>query len=177
VEAGLLEATYRRTSGRTGAGAGRPAKLYRRSNAEHAVSVPPRHYDLAAELLAEAVEEAGNQPARRSLTHVARRFGRKLAEEARGDLGPRAGRERRLSALMKALDRYGYQPRRQGRSVSLGNCPFHALSEGHRELVCGMNLSLLEAAAEAMGGDLEACPDPRPGECCVTLAARTRTAR
>ena len=177
VEAGLLEATYRRTSGRTGPGAGRPAKLYRRSTTEHAVSVPPRHYDLAAELLAEAVEEAGDRSARRSLTKVARRFGRKLAGEARDGLGPRAGRERRLSALTQALDRYGYQPRRQGRSVRLGNCPFHALSESHRELVCGMNLSLLEEAADAMGGDFEARPDPTPGECCVTLAAKTRTER
>src|ERR687886_812552 len=53
--AGLLEVTYRRLTGRTGPGAGRPAKLYTRASAEYAVSLPPRQYDLAAELLAEAV--------------------------------------------------------------------------------------------------------------------------
>ncbi len=175
VEAGLLEASFRRLSGRSGPGAGRPAKLYRRSSAEHAVIFPPRHYDLAAELLAEAVEDAGERPARASLTKVARRFGKQLGEAARRGLGARASRERRLAALSQSLDRYGYQPRREGRAVHLSNCPFHALSDRHRELVCGMNLSLLQAAVEAMGGeDLQASPDPRPGECCVTLAARAK---
>ena len=173
VEAGLLEVSYRRLSGRSGPGAGRPAKLYRRSSAEHVVSFPPRNYDLAAELLAEAVEEADERPVRASLTKVARRFGQQLGEAARGGLGPRASRERRLAALADAVDRYGYQPRRKGRAVRLSNCPFHALSERHRDLVCGMNLSLLEAAVNAVGGgDLEARADPTPGECCVTLAAR-----
>ncbi|MDQ4069440.1 MAG: helix-turn-helix domain-containing protein, partial [Actinomycetota bacterium] len=64
VEAGLLEATFRRLTGRTGPGAGRPAKLYRRSPSDHAVTLPPRQYELAAELLAEAVEEAGDGPVR-----------------------------------------------------------------------------------------------------------------
>src|ERR1043166_1900526 len=39
VEAGLLDASFRRLSGRTGPGAGRPAKLYRRSGAP--LDVPP----------------------------------------------------------------------------------------------------------------------------------------
>ncbi len=175
VEAGLLEVTYRRLTGRTGPGAGRPAKLYRRSSVEHSVSLPPRQYDLAAELLAEAVEEAGDRPVRESLVDVARRFGRRLGQELRGTLNPRAGRERRLIALTQALERYGYEPRREGRAVRLGNCPFHALSERHRDLVCGMNLSLLEGVVDGMeGADLEARRDPRPGECCVTVAPKGR---
>jgi predicted ArsR family transcriptional regulator len=170
VEAGLLVTSYRRLSGRTGPGAGRPAKLYRRSAAEHTVSLPPRKYDLAAELLADAVEEAGDRSARLALTDVARRFGRRLGEEIRGRLGPRASRERRLAALAESLDGYGYEPRREGRSVRLANCPFHTLAEGHRELVCGMNLTLVEGVVEGMqAADLRPCLDPRPGECCVTV--------
>src|SRR4029079_17932770 len=46
VEAGLLAVEYRRLSGRTGPGAGRPAKLYRRAPGEISVSVPDRHYEL-----------------------------------------------------------------------------------------------------------------------------------
>ena len=59
VDAGLLEVSYARRTGRTGPGAGRPAKLYRASATEHAVSVPPRDYRTAAELLAESVERSG----------------------------------------------------------------------------------------------------------------------
>ncbi|HEX2046173.1 MAG TPA: helix-turn-helix domain-containing protein [Acidimicrobiales bacterium] len=176
VEAGLLEVTFRRLSGRTGPGAGRPAKLYRRSSSEHAVSVPPRQYDLAAELLAEAVEEAGDAPARETLAAVARRRGRSIGEELRAAAGARAGRERRLTALAEALAGQGYEPRREGSVLRLANCPFHALAESHRSLVCSMNLSLLEGVVDGMGGDdLAARPDPpEAGECCVSVSLSTR---
>src|SRR4051794_24514471 len=61
AEAGLLTVEFRRLTGRTGPGAGRPAKLYRRMDDEVAVSVPERHYDLAGELLAGAVEDSANR--------------------------------------------------------------------------------------------------------------------
>src|SRR5688572_1811574 len=54
--AGLLEAEYRRLGGRTGPGAGRPAKLYRRSSREIAISLPARRYDAAASVMADALE-------------------------------------------------------------------------------------------------------------------------
>ena len=56
VESGLLTASYQRPPGRSGPGAGRPAKLYARSGREFAVTVPPREYELAARLLVQAVE-------------------------------------------------------------------------------------------------------------------------
>jgi predicted ArsR family transcriptional regulator len=179
VEAGLLQATFRRLTGRTGPGAGRPAKLYRRSSSEHSVSVPPRQYDLAAHLLAEAVEEAGDAPPRESVAQVARRFGQRIGEELRGTLGARAGRERRLTALTETLRQYGYEPRLEGRTVRLSNCPFHSLSERHRGLVCGMNQSLLQGVVEGMESpDLDAHPDaPRPGDCCVAVAVTTARRR
>jgi predicted ArsR family transcriptional regulator len=175
VEAGLLEVAYRRLTGRTGPGAGRPAKLYRRSSAEHAVSVPPRHYDLAAELLAEAVEGAGRGTAREALDDVARSFGRGLGDAVRARTTARASRARRIAALAEELERYGYEPRREGAGVHLANCPFHALSDRHRQLVCGMNLSLMEGVVEGIGAsDLAARQDPRPGECCITVAPKER---
>lgn len=171
VEVGLLETSYARRTGRTGPGAGRPAKLYRRAPAEYAVSLPPRRYDLAAELLAGAVDEAGDGPARAALAEVALRFGRRLGQELRSHLGGRASRERRLAALADSLGTYGYEPRREDDgSLRLGNCPFHSLAESHQDLVCGMNLSLLRGVVDGMGAnDLEPCPDQRPGECCVTV--------
>ncbi len=176
VEAGLLEVTFRRLTGRTGPGAGRPAKLYRRSSSEHAVTVPPRTYDLAARLLAEAVEEAGDAPARDTVVAVAHRHGRKIGEELRAATGARAGRERRLNTLAETLAGHGYEPRREGPALRLANCPFHALAESHRGLVCSMNLSLLQGVVEGMGGDgITARPDPPgPGECCVSVSLSTR---
>ena len=56
VDEGLLDMEFKRIGGRTGPGAGRPAKHYRRSEREFAISLPPRRYDLVGDILATAVE-------------------------------------------------------------------------------------------------------------------------
>src|ERR671927_468689 len=58
VDEGLLDVVYERRTGRTGPGAGRPSKLYRRAECDVTVSLPERRYDLAGGLLAAAMEEA-----------------------------------------------------------------------------------------------------------------------
>ena len=73
VEAGLPTASYQRPPGRNGPGAGRPAKLYTRSDREFAVTVPPREYELAARLLVQAVESDPSGNCRAALLEAARR--------------------------------------------------------------------------------------------------------
>ncbi|WP_208630362.1 helix-turn-helix domain-containing protein, partial [Amycolatopsis kentuckyensis] len=70
----LLAVGHERRTGRSGPGAGRPAKLYRRSDRQVSVSLPERQYELAGRLLAAAVEQAdetGGSP-REILTRCAR---------------------------------------------------------------------------------------------------------
>src|SRR5436190_4029225 len=55
VEAGLLAAEYRRLTGRVGPGAGRPAKLYRRTHLQLDVTLPERREDVLAGLFATAL--------------------------------------------------------------------------------------------------------------------------
>ena len=175
VEEGFLETSFRRLSGRSGPGAGRPSKLYRPSSRQLHLSLPPRAYQLAADLLAQAMEEAPNLRARSALGQVARRFGEGFGAEIRSELGGRSSRERKLAALAEALTRHGYQPYRQGAELRLGNCPFLALSEAHRELVCGMNLFLIAGALEGMKAtSLQARQDLAPGRCCVAIGPRPR---
>ncbi len=90
ADEGLLDVTYERLSGRTGPGAGRPAKLYQRSGAEHDVTLPPRRYLLAARILLEAVAgEGGDDEELDRLAGAARRTGEGLAT-AGLDVGARA---------------------------------------------------------------------------------------
>ena len=131
VAAGLLEASYARRTGRTGPGAGRPAKLYRRAESERAVSVPPRRYLSAAELLAEAVERAGADEA---LYLVANERGR--AEAVPG------------ADPVEALADRGYEPTTDAATIRLRNCPFHVLADDFPPLVCGMNLALITGLVE-----------------------------
>ncbi len=164
VDAGVLEVTYRRTSGRTGPGAGRPAKHYRPSRAEVAASVPERHYDLAGALLAAAVAETTRTgtPVDDCLAAAARAAGR--------DLGQGAGTDG--EGVLELLARNGYEPEvLADGEVALRNCPFHRLAEEHRALICGMNLDFLTGVLEGAGLDLAPRLAPESGHCCVRLSA------
>jgi predicted ArsR family transcriptional regulator len=171
VGAGLLEAGYERPAGRTGPGAGRPAKIYGRSAREIDVSLPPRRYDLAGSVLAEAVSRtaAGAASVTDAVAAVAREVGQRIGGEA-----SRQGRRSPRAALMDVLARYGYEPRRSGAEVALFNCPFHRLAEEHRGLVCSMNLELLGGVIDGVGGagSFDAELVPEPGSCCVRVRSQ-----
>ena len=148
---GLVDVEFRRLTGRRGPGAGRPAKLYRRSERAHAVSVPPRRYELAARLLLEAVR-AG---------HVDRET---LAEVAR-----RAGRDIGAAGLEQALADTGYEPAVEGDETRFRNCPFHVLRDQDTETTCGLNLALVEGMIEGADEAVTAVLAPENGYCCVRL--------
>jgi predicted ArsR family transcriptional regulator len=164
----LLDVVYRRRTGRTGPGAGRPAKLYRRSDRHVSVSLPQRRYELAGRLLSSALEHAersGDSP-RAVLDQRAYQLGRQLGEAAGGATGDGETRE----AALRVLATHGFEPRLDGDSVTLANCPFHALAQEYTELVCGMNLSLLDGLLDGLGSTgLTARLDPTPPFCCVRL--------
>jgi predicted ArsR family transcriptional regulator len=68
------------------------------------------------------------------------------------------------------LTDYGYEPQIAGKTISLANCPFHTLARNQTEIVCGMNLDLIEGVLEGLGADgLRARLAPSPGRCCVTV--------
>ena len=156
VDAGVADARFERRSGRTGPGAGRTAKLYRRSERSIEVSIPERHYDVAGGLLAEAVERAatdGLADRPRPCVDAATEAGRSIGEAARAEAGLRPSRARRRAALMRVLERNGYEPHARGDEIVLVNCPFHALADKHRTLICGMNLDLLAGVVDGIDGD------------------------
>lgn len=173
--AGLLESGSRRLTGRSGPGAGRPAKVYTRVRTEFAVSLPARDYRTAAELLAEAAEEAGLDA---GLCAAARRRG----EALRGPAGPCGD----LEEAVEVLAARGYEPHVEDGGdaeaadgvprpagspapvVRMRNCPFHGVAERFPPLVCGMNLALLEGLL-GVDGPVRARMDARPGECCVVV--------
>ncbi|WP_031523053.1 helix-turn-helix transcriptional regulator [Streptomyces sp. NRRL F-5123] len=165
AEAGLLESGSRRLTGRSGPGAGRPAKVYTRARVERSVSLPARDYRTAAELLAEAAERSGADTA---LHQAARQRG----EALRGAAPPCAS----LEHAAELLAARGYEPRVEdgadgaAAAVRMHNCPFHAVAESFPPLVCGMNLALLEGLLG--DGAVRARMDARPGMCCVVVEHR-----
>jgi predicted ArsR family transcriptional regulator len=175
VDAGLADVRFERLTGRSGPGAGRTAKVYGRSDKEMGVSLPERRYDLAGGLLADAVERSSDEglPVDRVLRRVATEMGRSIGDAAQVAGGQRAGRAKRRAALVDVLERHGYEPHLRRGEIILTNCPFHALAEQHRDLVCGMNLELVSGIIDGAGGAdmLAARLAPEPGCCCVRIKA------
>jgi predicted ArsR family transcriptional regulator len=180
--AGLLEVEYRRRSGRSGPGAGRPAKFYRRTRGLSVeLSLPARRYRMAAEIFAEGLDRGPDDHVRDAVREAARDRGAALSVAPRGDersMGaadepstraakPRSRRAARRT-LLAVLEREGFEPTDDGREIRLRNCPFDDLVADHRDLTCSMNLALLEGLADGVGeAGMRAVARPVDGSCCV----------
>jgi predicted ArsR family transcriptional regulator len=168
---GLLQADYVRLTGRSGPGAGRPAKRYQRGRQEFAVTLPARDYQLAGHIMADAISEST-----RAGTPILEAI--KDAAAVRGAALANAAAERPSDAdaafdfAVRILSEHGYEPRRTDHTIVMANCPFHALAASHPELVCGLNHSMLSGFVEAAApGLLDARLEPGEKRCCVLLAA------
>ena len=160
VEGGLLETEFHKLTGRTGPGSGRPSKHYRRKEAEIAVTLPPRQYDLLSRVLTDVVASAAaGEPLSLALKRVA------------VDTGAEMGREHAANGdVESALRSCGYEPSIQDNVVSLRNCPFRGAAERHVELVCGINVDFVTGVLRGIGDTRsEAHLSPAPGRCCVAV--------
>lgn len=170
TQAGLLSTDYQRREARQGPGPGRPAKLYSRAEREFSVSVPPRDYELLANLLVQSVRHDPTGRVRNAVGEAAEQAGRDAAVSARSTL---SADEDPSTILTDALRDCGYQPS-VGASgeIELRNCPFHRVAQAHPDIVCGLNLRLIQGLVEESGGDRsQTALAPLPGRCCVVIHA------
>jgi predicted ArsR family transcriptional regulator len=158
VADGLLSAHFAREEGRPGGpGSGRPPKWYAAGHQGFDITLPPRRHDLAAMILLRAAAQPGGANRERVLKE-ARRYGHELAEQASGQ------------DLQEQLAGLGYEPRpAPGRCIDLPNCPFHELADAERDMICSMNLALLQGLTNARTGPQIAVPEQRENYCCVRL--------
>ena len=173
VAEGLLEVEHRRLTGRTGPGAGRPSKLYRRTARHVSVSLPERRYDLAGEVLATAVEQSARDgiPIVEAVQQVARAAGSDIAGERAPSRPSRTAAG--TAGLVEVLADHGYEPRHVGDDVCLTNCPFDRLAAVHTDLVCGMNLALIDGVIDGLRLEsVSARLEPEAGFCCVKVGRK-----
>jgi predicted ArsR family transcriptional regulator len=164
VEAGLLTVIYRRLGARVGPGAGRPSKLYLASSDAVDLSIPPRRYLIAGEILNAALDTFRPSKATAAVRRAAVEQGRRVIARsvADGSAAP---------TLLTALGLLGYEPETDaGGDVRLRNCPFHVLVDQSTQRTCSMNQAFLEGVLEGLGDrDHRADLAPSPGDCCVRL--------
>jgi len=179
VERGLLVASYARPPGRSGRGAGRTSKYYEPSAREFDISIPERNYDVMGTILLGAIDQ--QQPGESS-TDAAKR----VAHESGEDIGraerarrrvPPPGPERTIAIAAEVLETCGYEPYVEDTALRMRNCPFHALAEEHRDLVCALNRELIEGVVTGLGNTtVDVALTPSPGRCCVTVRPPAKAA-
>jgi len=156
---GFLEATYEGS-----VGVGHPAKRYLPTGLELEVSIPPRRYDLAAEILADVLEADSLDPPLESLAATAAEYGRQIGRQARARKGG--------SRVLTALNVIGYEPATSGDDVVLRNCPFRHVAQARPDIICQMNLAFVAGVlAGTQSRSLHAVLSPSTGRCCVVVTA------
>lgn len=160
AEAGLLDVSHERRTGRSGPGAGRPAKVYRVAPETTAVEFPPRRFtSLVGRLLEELPERGRTQALRR----VGEDFGRELADAAR--LKPAATVRGGLERMCAAVRSLGFQAsvaEIDGDTAVLRTptCPLRPLVLEHpeaAEIDRGMWAGLVERGLDGVRAECVSC--------------------
>jgi len=155
ADAGLLIPGFERRTGRTGPGAGRPAKTYRVAPELSAIEFPERRYDQLIGLVARALPERTRVE---GLRGVGADFGRELARRAR--LQPATSFRTALRRVCAGLGGLGFQAAvaevTAGRAmITTATCPLRPLVRANpelRELDRAMWAALV---AHALGGAVD----------------------
>lgn len=173
--AGLLETSFSRRSGRSGPGAGRPAKLYSAAPEAQALEFPTRHLpELVGRLLQELPAEGRDD----ALRTAGQDFGRDLARRA--GLRPRARVEdglERVCAAVRSLGFHAALDRVDGDTavITTPTCPLRPLVTENPEAALidrGMWAGLVERGirgvrAESVECETHTCLDG--GESCSVV--------
>ncbi|MDX6486338.1 MAG: hypothetical protein QOF43_1491 [Gaiellaceae bacterium] len=156
VDAGFLTVSFARRTGRTGPGAGRPAKIYAVAPETEALEFPDRSFTELAGLLADRLDE-------RALWEIGADYGRALA--GRAGLRPLKDVRRGLDRLCAALGSLGFQTSVvdvDGGHVTLASptCPLRPLVTARPAAVAvdhGMWAGLVESAVKGVKAERIEC--------------------
>jgi predicted ArsR family transcriptional regulator len=178
VEQEFLRAEFRRRSGRSGPGAGRPAKLYALADAELSVSLRERHYDLLAQLLLKAMSDTSGAPDQAVLERVGFEFGQEIGQRELAERGedatPVATRSTTTEAIaevVRLLSRYGFSAESSsGDGIKACSCPFEEMAFHDPARVCGLDRAIWRGILSAFAPQAtlaEATTRAQGDEACV----------
>lgn len=143
-----LQVTRKRPSGRTGPGAGRPAKHYEPTRKNVSVQFPARRYDLLAELLLRVIERIAPDNAAEIADEIGREYGRELAAEI--GFPEDSGYDIAAVAVASALMGVGFEveARPDDHELVTRFCPFGESAKNHPAIVCQLDQGLVTGLLE-----------------------------
>lgn len=170
AEDGYLEVTRRRPDGKSGPGAGRPAKCYTATAKEIDLHFPARRYDLLSELLVRVIEriDPGN------LADIAADIGREYGSEIASEIGApsESGFVTAVNAVALAMTGMGFTTDSDAdtRRLLTSHCPFADTAVKHPEVVCSLDRGIVSGLMEGLSPDwrpVQVVSHPGLAEDCV----------
>lgn len=170
AEDGYLEVTRRRPDGKSGPGAGRPAKCYTATTKEIDLHFPARRYDLLSELLVRVIEriDPGN------LADIAADIGREYGSEIASEIGApsESGFDTAVNAVALAMTGMGFATDSDAdtRRLLTSHCPFADTAIKHPEVVCSLDRGIVSGLMEGLSPDwrpVQVVSHPGLAEDCV----------
>jgi predicted ArsR family transcriptional regulator len=174
---GYLDVTRRRQTGRSGPGAGRPAKCYTASGKGIDLHFPSRRQDLLVELLVRIIERTSSTDIAAIAESVGREYGEELAEEI-GSPG-NAEYTTAVTAVARAMTGLGFQMSADpgaGR-LTTSSCPFGDAAAGHPEVLCSLDRGIVSGLFEGMNQPCAPILHPDLDEACITEVPVSITSR
>jgi len=167
---GYLEVTTRRAEGRTGPGAGRPAKHYTATTKQIDVHYPARRMDLLTDLLLQVIGRLDPTAAATVAYDVGFEYGNQLATEV--GLPTDEGFAHAVRAVARAMTGIGFNMRADTDANQLltSHCPFGDIAVNHPDVVCSLDQGLVSGLLGSIDRTWEpvVIPHQATGEVCVT---------
>lgn len=167
---GYLEVTRKRPEGKSGPGAGRPAKCYAATTKEIELHFPARRYDLLSELLVRVIERIAPDNLADIAAEVGREYGKEIADEI--GVPDEAGFEMAVGAVARAMTGMGFATDSDAgaRKLTTSHCPFAATAARHPEVVCSLDRGIVSGLMEELSDDwrpVQVVSHPGVAEDCV----------
>lgn len=153
---GYLDVTHRRPNGRSGPGAGRPAKFYTVSGKQIDVHFPTHRHDVLSDMLVRII----NRIAPDNIREIAEAVGAEVGRELASEIGTPedSGYEGAVRAVVRAMTGIGFGVSSDiaGQRLLMSHCPFGETAAAHPEVVCSLDRGMVSG----LMGSLEHACDP-----------------
>jgi predicted ArsR family transcriptional regulator len=136
--------------------AGRPSKRYTATDIDHPLSLPVRHDDVLAGLLAKALDALGPEQAEALASEVGYEYGRVLADRMDPSAGHRSARTA-VAAVADALTAHGFAAHAEsiGDQLSIVSecCPFGETAQQYPHVVCALDRGMIRGMLAGLYGE------------------------
>lgn len=168
---GYLSVTFQRPPGRSGPGAGRPAKCYTATDKRIDVRLPEARTQLLLEMLVTVLDRVSDDDISPAAEAVGREFGLEMASSTTGDVRDPTQEEAVLT-VARTLEDLGFEvtASESADRIITSYCPFGQMGTSHPEVVCSLDRGFVTGLMAGLHHEVQPTVTPhlRLQDQCVT---------